>query len=401
MENKLLHIVGGGYNQVPLVQLAKSMGLKVLVTDMNVNPPCRALADYYEQIDTTDKHNNLKAAQKYRIDAIVTDQTDVSVPTVAYIAEILKLPGIGYEKALHFTNKYLMREELKKTCPLHIPEYHFFETPLEALVFYRFHRHESEWLVKPINSQGSKGVYRIVDGREDDLISSAYLESRSRGVLLEKFLKGFEYSIEAYKEGDLIYNLALTKKYHYNSNDCIDERNTYLADIAPELEKSLFDLNEKVIRALGLPFGMTHGEYKVSGGKPYLIEIAARGGGGSISSKIIPYLTGFAPAKALLSHIFGIPHEIKIKNYKERFAILKFYNFKPGKIKKIYINRHLLQNDLLEFNLEIKEGGWIKPIKDSRDRPGYFVVHGTDRSQVLLREKQVESAVQVDYERDY
>ncbi len=50
-----------------------------------------------------------------------------------------------------------------------------------------------------------------------------------------------------------------------------------------------------------LPYGVTHAEYKVtSTGEIYLIEVAARGGG-SISSKIIPYLTGFEPNRALVN----------------------------------------------------------------------------------------------------
>ena len=59
---KLIHVVGGGFNQIPLVQKAKQMGYCVLVTDMNINPPCKEYADYYEQIDTTNKQATLSCA---------------------------------------------------------------------------------------------------------------------------------------------------------------------------------------------------------------------------------------------------------------------------------------------------------------------------------------------------
>jgi len=396
MASGLIHVVGGGYNQIPLVKKAKELGLRVLVTDMYENPPCKALADFYEQIDTTDKEKTFAAAQKHKIDFIITDQTDVAVPTVAYIAENLNLPGIGYETSLKFTNKYLMRDSLKNTFQEAIPEFHFFNDSKEALEFTHSLPHPSEWLVKPINSQGSKGVARLEDQHFDGLIARAFHESKTRGILIEKYISGYEYSIEAYKQDNKVYNLALTKKYHYVSNDCIDERNTWLGDISPELEQQLFDINTKVIEALGLPFGITHAEYKVHKGRPYLMEIAARGGGGSISGKILPYLTGFMPIEGLIHQIIGDNQPVQFTDYKDKFAILKFFNLKPGIVKNVIVNPDMVAQ-LLEYTLDLKPGDSIRPVLDSRDRPGFFIVAGTDREKVIEMEEQVESAVQIEY----
>ena len=104
------------------------------------------------------------------------------------------------------------------------------------------------------------------------------------------------------------------------------------------MERAIFDLNEKIIHALGLPFGNTHAEYMIDGDQIYLIEIAARSCGGSIGSKIIPYLTGFNCMEALLHGLTGRPYEIHIENYRQKFAVLKFYNFSPGRVKRIFVN---------------------------------------------------------------
>jgi len=45
----------------------------------------------------------------------------------------------------------------------------------------------------------------------------------------------------------------------------------------------------------------------------------------------------------------------------------------------------------------LEEGAYVKPIKDSRDRLGYFVVSGSDRDDVLRWEKQAEMAVRLEY----
>jgi carbamoyl-phosphate synthase large subunit len=392
---KLIHVVGGGFNQIPLVRKAKQMGYCVLVTDMNINPPCKQYSDYYEQINTTDKQATLSCAEKYKIGYITTDQTDVAVPTVAFVAEKLGLPGIGYNTALKFTNKYVMRMALQGKLDEHIPEFHYFDNEYEAEKFCERLPQISEYVVKPINSQGSKGV-SILSHWYKQILSTAFRESIERGIIIEKYIAGFEFSVESFVKDEKVYNLTLTKKYHYNTNPCLDERNTFLGDIDPLLEKKIFDVNTKVIKTLGLSFGNTHAEYKVKDGNVYLMEIAARGAGGSISSSIIPFLTGFDPLESLLKTLTGSYFEIKIDDYKKKYAVLKFFNFAPGKVKKIHIDKNLMSN-VLVFNLDLKEGDTINPVKDSRDRPGYFIVCGYDRENVLRKEKLVESSVRLEY----
>lgn len=392
---KLIHLIGGGFNQVPLAKKIKDMGYRLLVTDMNTNPPCKQYADHYEQINTTDKQKTLSCAEKYKIDFITTDQTDVAVPTVAFIAEKLMLPGIGYNTALKFTNKYVMRRALKGILDEHIPECTYFDNELEAESFCKELHKLSDYIVKPINSQGSKGV-TILDQGYKQKIATAFKESIDRGIIIEKYISGFEFSVESFVKDEKVYNLTLTKKYHYNTNPCLDERNTFLGDIDPLLEKKIFDVNTKIIKALGLPFGNTHAEYKIENGNVYLIEIAARGAGGHISSSIIPFLTGFNPLEALLKTLTNEPFEIKIEDYKRKYAVLKFFNFQPGKVKKIHIDKSLM-NNVLVFNLNLKEGDTINPVRDSRDRPGYFIVCGDNRDNVLKKEKMVESFVQIEY----
>ena len=104
-------------------------------------------------------------------------------------------------------------------------------------------------------------------------------------------------------------------------------------------------------------------------------------------------------AEALLHALTGRPYEIHIEDYRKKFAVLRFYNFPPGRVKKIFINESMIR-DLLVFTLSdyLAVGETVKPIKDSRDRLGYFVVHGTDREDVLRREKLAESAVKLEYD---
>jgi carbamoyl-phosphate synthase large subunit len=399
MEKKIIHILGGGINQISLVKKAQEFGLKTLVTDMYENPPAKVHADYFEQIDTTDIQKSFECAKRYKINYVISDMTDVSITTVAYIAEQLKLPGIGYETALKFTNKYLMRNSLKSLLPQHIPEYHFFNDVEQAIQFARTSLATRKFVAKPINAQGSKGVYILSSDLhlQQMQIRTAFAEGREVGVLIEEYVGDFEYSVETFVHNEKVHPLTLTKKYHYQQNPCLDERNTYLNDIDPEFEHELFSVNEKIIYALGLPFGLTHAEYKFHNGKIYLMEIAARGAGGSIASHIIPYLTEFDTLGTLLKIHLGLPFEIKIKDYKNKYAVLRFFNFKPGTVKNVFVNQKIADKAAF-FSFLIRPHDVIQPVRDSRDRPGYFVVLGTNRDEVLETEKQILSAVTVEYD---
>jgi biotin carboxylase len=391
-------IVGGGRNQVGLVNAARQAGLQVIVTDMYSNPPCRALADYFEQVDTTDRQRNLQVARAYSVTAVQTDQTDVAVPTVAAVAEELGLPGIGFEVALKFTNKELMRRSLTKSPLFKVPKFNFFEALPEALGFIA-RENRATLIVKPINTQGSKGVSRLVDSLSEsaDKVRVAFAESRGKGILLEEFVDGDEYSVEAITISGRVINLAVTTKYHFSSNPCIDVRNTYLGDVPPSLESRLFAANEAVINQLGLMNGSSHAEFMVSNGTPYLMEIAARGGGGNISGKIVPYLTGFSPSDALIQLALGKTPAVEARSYRERFAIMRFFDFPRGLVRSVEVDQRFV-NSALHFELDLRPGDQVMPIHSSRDRKGYFIVTGDDRRQVVEEEERGLKAIGVEYQ---
>ena len=103
-------VVAGGAWQCPIVRLAKSKGHFVVCTNLYPDSPAFAYADVGVVANVLDREKNLAIARQYRPDAVLTAQSDIAVPTVAYVAEQMGLKGIGLEMANRFTNKYTMRE---------------------------------------------------------------------------------------------------------------------------------------------------------------------------------------------------------------------------------------------------------------------------------------------------
>jgi len=384
---KVIYIVGGGGGQLSLVREAKRLGHRVVVSDINENPPCRSEADYFERVDTVDRTGSLAVARKYKVDGVITDQTDAAVPTVALIAEQLGLPGIGFETALRFTNKELMRRTMAGDQLVNIPESQYYDNTHAAVEFVnKSERPPQYWIVKPVNSQGSKGVNRLTGLDDIGKFQDAITESRDKGILLEEFIEGDEYSVDAFVKGGIVHSLAINKKFHYPQNECLAFRNTYLGDIPRTTENALFAANQATILRLGLRNGSTHGEYKVRGNEIYLMEIAARGGGGNISGKIIPFLTDFNPSTALIHTCLDEDFAVIFSIYQDRFAVMRFFDFDSGTLKSIAYDKERSKT-LLHFELNVATGSIIQPIRNSRDRPGYFIVADFDRSVVLENER--------------
>jgi carbamoyl-phosphate synthase large subunit len=378
---KTIHILGGGQWQVPTIELAKSLGFRVLVTDMYPERPGYALADEYAVMDITDREGTLRIASERRIDGIVCDTTDVGVPTMAYVAEKLGLAGIGYEIALNFTNKRRMRE-LTAAAGLPNPPFRAASTLEEA----RAAALEIGFpcVVKPVDNQSSRGVHIVRAPRElEGAFEDASNFSRSGEALVEGFLDGVEVTVESFCLDGQVYAAGISDKDHFAHRPEVACRLTYPADFSPETLARIRRVNEDVVRALGMRTGITHGEYMVCEGEPYLVEIAARGAGSRVYSHIAPYLAGAPIPKLYLDFVMGArptfePHE------GERAANLAFFCAGAGIVRTIEgVEEAKRLPGVQEILLEFAVGDRLSLPADDRSRPGLVVVFGATRDEVL------------------
>lgn len=157
-DTKTIMVVGGGQWQLPLIAKAKHLGHRVINSNLYEDSPGFAVADVGRVADVLDRVANLAIAREFEPDAIVTDQSDIAVPTVAYLCETLGLPGIGSAGAQRFTDKTLMRA----CCHDHgfpHPRFMVCRDFNELQDF--FDTSDGSVIVKPANNQGSRGVVQI------------------------------------------------------------------------------------------------------------------------------------------------------------------------------------------------------------------------------------------------
>lgn len=385
---KLIMVVAGSYWQIPIVKKIKQLGYKSLVVNLYQDSPAFEFADYSEVVDILDKNKCLDIAKEYQIDAILSEECDIAMPTVAYIAEQLHLPSLGSKCAALYTNKALMRD-FGKINNLSYPEYTICHSINDAERFFDNLNHPL--IIKPLDSNSSRGVFKI-DRKEELLIKfeeSLSYSKVEKAVLAERYIEGTEFTIDGLKYGDRHITLAISEKKHYKHN----------MNIANELFFSHYNenydyenlkvVNNRFVELSNLPDGcLTHAEYKYEDGKFYLIEIGARGGGNLISSDIVPLLSGVDNYEYLINASLGISNNKIIINesLKDRCAVLFFFNTPDdgGYVKEVK-GLDLLENskNVIAYKLNFKIGDKIeKPINDAA-RIGFYIAYADSKQELI------------------
>ena len=260
-------------------------------------------------------------------------------------------------------------------------------------------------IIKPIDSQSSRGVY-VIENEDniDELYENACQYSRDgKSIIAERFIQGTEFTIDGMvtKQGHL--SLAISQKDHFSYN----------SSIASELffsnHNEVFDYdllrktNNALIDASGLPFGITHAEYKFENGKFYLIEMAARGGGTKIASDIVPIMSGVDNYAYLLGCIVGERSEDEIivdASLAKRCAVLKFLDIdsKGLPVKGIHGVEQIKANPkVIDFGLEFDVGDVVGQADDDRSRVGYYIAY--EESEQKLRDlmENIERTLKIDF----
>ena len=73
MMMKKIMILGGGYNQLPLIKRAKELGLYVVLCDFRNDVPGIALSDIHYQVDTLNPYLLVKVGEKEKVNGIITN----------------------------------------------------------------------------------------------------------------------------------------------------------------------------------------------------------------------------------------------------------------------------------------------------------------------------------------
>ena len=400
---KKLLVIGAGDFQLPLVQEAAKtcdvvLAAPVISADFEPFIRGRLLCD------VRDEDQILAFARAQQIDGVITDQTDIAVRSVAFVAEKMGLPGIGTGTGLLFTAKSRMRARLAE---LGIPQLANRTTasPEEAVAFYRDLRGQNikNVIIKPLDTQGSRGVQvcRSEEELREKYPEAARWSSNRRDVIVEQYAAGREFVVESLVFDHDYQSLCIGDTLYFDIPDAFAAKSRiFPTDADDALRNKVLSLDEKIIRGFGLRQGITHSEYIMDGGEVYLIETAARGGGVFISSDLIRLSSGLHTEEFLINIALGQQKEMpQILPQQQYCGYMAFY-LPVGRIVradgidavKALPFVHRTQLDRLRVGMENREGATDKTSRLA------VIISGDSRESLAAHMSQVRAMLQIEIE---
>jgi biotin carboxylase len=229
-----------------------------------------------------------------RFDGVITF-SESAVIAVAAVAEALGLPGIGVEAAVRSRNKLRMREAHQRAgAP--IPAFRFVPRVEDALAAAADFGYPV--ILKPTMGAGSHHVFRIDTPEEMALrfaqagegIRSMFwvlseadgLDLGPQGLMVESFLDGREYLIEAVAWDDEVYLGSVVDRITAEGGTFDDDVHHAPTSLGPDELAAVHRVVTAGAHAQGLRRSVMHAEVRYHRGAPHLLEIAARVGGGGL-----------------------------------------------------------------------------------------------------------------------
>jgi len=401
---KTLLFISGGTEAVPGIKLAKSMGLRVLVTDGNNKAPGFKYADDFAIISTYDIPKTVSFAIEYnrkikKIDGVMTLASDVPL-TVSSVANALKLPGNTIQSAKLASDKLLMKKKFfRDSIPIPI----FAEIEDKDGIERFIGKHGYPVVIKPVDSRGARGVLRLTNGVDlSEALRISQTQSPSNTVIIEKFLDGPQISTESIIYNGSIYTPGLSNRnYEYleTFSPYIIENGGDLPALLTKKQKSEIDeVLFNAAKSLGIERGSLKGDIVCTEEGPKIIEIAARLSGGWFCTDQIPLSTGVDIVAATISLALGgeIAAQDLIPKY-NRGVATRYFFAKPGYVKAI---RNFSAVEKLpwvhKLGFCVEPGEVIEPVTDHTKRAGFVITTGQTRNEAVERARHVVNTVQIE-----
>jgi biotin carboxylase len=224
-------------------------------------------------------------ARKEKIDRIVA-LDDFDVERAAALREHLRVPGMGDTTARYFRDKLAMRMRAKE-MEIPVPEFTHILNHSEINEFAE--KVPFPYMIKPRLLAGAHGLKKA-HTKEEMWNRINNLGDEQSFFLMERFIPGNIYHVDS-----IIYEhevrFAIASQYGKPPFEVAHEGRVFTSrtiERGSKKEQQLLDLNEKLMKALGMLRGVSHTEFIESDkdGKLYFLETSARVGGANLSELV-------------------------------------------------------------------------------------------------------------------
>lgn len=375
--NKKIMILGASILQLPAIEKAKEMGLRVVAVDMNPEAVGFQVPGIEtETISTIDIPKVLEAAKRHQIGGIMTLASDMPMRTVAVVAREMGLVGVSEDTALKATDKAVMRQCLLEHK---VPVPRFYKVADQQQYEEAAASFTCPFVVKPADNSGSRGIVLVEDPSDTDAVFSAYAysrrHSRNGNVVVEEYMSGPEVSVETLSVNGNCTVVQITDKLTTGAPHFVEMGHSQPSRLPPETTEQIRQVVIAANKAIGIENGPSHTEVIVTKDGPKIVEIGARLGGDCITTHLVPLSTGVNMVESCIRIALGETPDLTQKFQKG--SAIRYFPQHAGKVIAIHgVNAAAALDGIRQISIVHGVGEIVGQIDSSAARMGFVVAQG-------------------------
>jgi biotin carboxylase len=221
--------------------------------------------------------------------------------------------------------------------------------------------------------------------------------TRCDGVLVEEFVDGPEFSVEAVTWRGTTHVVAVTDKLTSGPPYYVETGHSVPAQVDETKRSMLAQVAADAVAALGIDWSGSHTEIRIGPHGPRVIELGGRLGGGFITSHLVPLATGVDIVRAVISLALG--REPDLRPSLQQGAAIRFVTAATAGIVQQISGVKMAQQipGVCAVEFYVGPGQAVAPLVDCDGRIGHVIAQAQDAQAAIERASHALAEIQVDY----
>lgn len=357
-----LAIIGASSGQLPLVKKAKEMGIYTVCFAWDKDAVCKNVCDLFCPISIFETDEIVAKCKELGINGVTSNASEETSKVASLIADKLHLNTTNPEVIEKIQNKAAVRSLTSEVIGLSVPKV-WREKDIDNI--------EYPCVVKPVKGSAKKGVSYCKSPNDlSDAID--YARSTGNNIIVEEYIDGREYSVEALSFHGKHQIVQITDKKTSGYPHFVELEHHQPADISHDLRIKIEEVAIDILMKVGYSDGASHIEMKVNKNGIYLIEINPRGGGDRISDTLVGLSTDCDYLSAIIDIALNRYQFKPIRNIS--YCGILFLSYQNNRILKYFDGN---DEDWLVEKKRIN--GQLTVSSSNYDRDGYIIYKSKNR----------------------
>ena len=332
--------LGTGVHQLPLIEAARKLGLKVIGVDQNSDSPGMLLCDLKIQ-ESIFNYRKIH----YKINSLLFDGEIIggyaasfgkALLSWSYLAEKFRLSGIPRPMMERLLDKYEVRkmlDDVMQRCPdFHQPAYTAGRFGINKKYLDGF-KLNVPFIVKPRSGWGKNNVMEVVD--QKNLRSLFYSKNIAEkkinpaSLIIEEKISGDEITVTGFVQNFRFVLICISDKITSVDAPFIELEHRYPSK-HHTLSSLINSIHQEIIQTLQISDTPIVSEWKIVNNQLYLIEISTQIPGEFLASFLIPGALSYDYYENLVKLTLGRNIDRPPIESKTKPGIIKYFSGKLG-----------------------------------------------------------------------